>query len=104
MQRSSLPSGEKEKWTKVLVPEMTSSEEDNDDEEDDESDVFVVRPLPWRSTAVDNFFKGLDAHSKSRKTKQAVRQMKSRVLGAPSSRPKPLDKGIPKWAFVTGSK
>ena len=37
------------------------------------------------------------------KTKQAVRQMKSRVLGAPSSRPKPPDKGIPKWAFVTGS-
>ena len=88
------------------MPEMISSEEDNDDEEGDESesDVFVVRPLPWRSTAVDNFFKSLDAHSKSRKTKQAVRQMKSRVLGAPSSRPKPLDKGIPKWAFVAGSK
>ena len=77
------------------MPEMISSEEDNDDE-DDESDVFVVRPLPWRSTAVDNIFKSLDVHSKSRNTKQAVRQMKSRVLGAPSSRPKPFDKGIPK--------
>jgi hypothetical protein len=80
---------------------MISSEEDNDGEDDD--DVFVVRPLPWRSTAVDNFFKSLDTHSKSNKTKQAVRQMKSRVLGAPSSRPKPLDKTIPKWAFVTGT-
>lgn len=101
LQRSSLPSGEKEKWKKVLVPEMISSEDDNEDE-DEESDVFVVRPLPWRSTAVDNFFKSLDAHSKGQKTKQAVRQMKSRVLGASSSRPKPLDKTIPRWAFTTG--
>ena len=97
LKRSSLPPLEKEKWAKVLIPEMISSEDDNDDEDED---VFVIRPLPWRSTAVDNFFKSLDAHSKGQKTKQAVRQMKSRVLGAPSSRPKPLDKTIPKWAFV----
>ena len=43
-------------------------------------------------------------HSKGQKTKQAVRQMKSRVLGAPSSHPKPLDKTIPKWAFVGGKR
>ena len=38
--------GEKEKWTKVLVPEIISSEEDSD-HEDDESDVYFVRPLQW---------------------------------------------------------
>ena len=99
LQRSSLPPLEKEKWAKVLMPDMISSEDDNGDEDED---VFVIRPLSWHSTAVDDFFKSLDAHSKGQKTKQAVRQMKNRVLGAPSSCPKPLDKTIPKWAFVTG--
>ena len=99
MQRSSLPPLEKEKWAKVLIPKMISSEEDNDD---DDEDVFVIQPLPWCSTAVDNFFKSLDAHSKGQKMKQAVRQMKSRVIGAPSNRSKPLEKTIPNWAFVAG--
>lgn len=84
LQRSSLPPQEKEKWAKVLIPDMMSSEDDNADEDED---VFVIRPLPWRSTAVDNFFKSLDAHSKGQKTKQSVRQMKSRILGDPSRRP-----------------
>ena len=52
---------------------MMSSEEDNEDEDDD---TIVVQPLLWRSTAVDNFFTSLDAHSKDQKTKQAIRQMK----------------------------
>ena len=82
----------------VLTPEIISSDDDNEDEDED---VFVTRPLPWRSIAVDNFFRSLDAYSKGQKTKQAVRQMKSRVLGATSDRPKPL-KSIPKWAFTTG--
>ena len=99
LQKSTLPAGDKEKWAKVLVPEMISSEDDNDEDDD----MIVVRPLPWRSLAVNNFFASLDSHTKQQKTKQARRQLKSRVLGSTSTRAKPANQSIPKWAFQVGS-
>ena len=74
---------------------MISSEDDNDEDDD----VIVVRPLPWRSSTVNNFFASLDSHTKQQKTKQARRQTKTRVLGTASTRAMPENKSIPKWAF-----
>ena len=51
-QRSNLPEQHKEKWRKVLVADMMSSEE-SDDADDG---TIIVKPLPWRSEKVTDFF------------------------------------------------
>ena len=51
---------DREKWEKVLTLEVMSSE-DSGMEEDEE--ILVVRPLPWRSTRVDEMFDELDKKS-----------------------------------------
>ena len=96
LQRSSLSLNDKEKWEKVLVPEMMSSEDDDDDD----GEMIVIRQLPWRSSTLNNFFIKLDGQAKSQKSSQAKRQMKNRVLGSASTRPKPSSKSIPQWAFA----
>ena len=85
----------KKKWNEVLRFDMMSSEEDDSEEED----VIIVRPLPWRSPSVNDFFSTLDKRAKEKKTNQALRQMKTRVMGSASVRPKPKDLKIPKWAL-----
>ena len=69
--------------------------------EDDDDDDVIVRQLLWRSFAVNDFFLKLDAQAKTQKSSQARRQMKRRVLGPASTRPKPENKNIPSWAFCT---
>ena len=96
LERSSLSKQDKLKWTEILTFEMMSSEEDAS--EDDES--IIIRPPPWRSCTVNEFFKALDDKSKETKSKQALRQTKARVLGSYSDRPKPSSKQIPRWAFT----
>ena len=48
LNKSSMPQKDRDKWGKVLVAEMMSSEES--DEENEE--VIAVKPLPWRTEKV----------------------------------------------------
>ena len=87
---------DKEKWLKVLVPDMISSEES---EEDDDGDFNVVKTLPWRAVVVRDFFYDLDEHYYSGKSPQAKRQTKRRALSDEvSSRSLPVDH-FPSWAI-----
>ena len=76
-----------------MTVDMMSSEES--DPENDNS--MVVKPLPWRSALVEEFFESLDSQIKSCRSSQSVRQSKPRVQGEPSTRLQPSD--IPKWAY-----
>lgn len=82
----------REKWSKVLTSTFISSEESG------EEDEIIVKSLPWRAPRVDAFFRSLDESSKNGKSPQSRRQMKNRVFGQHSTRPKPS--GIPSWASV----
>ena len=54
---------------------MMSSEESGG--EDSDSDVIIVRPLPWRSARVNDFFASLDDNTKFHMSSQAKRQTKA---------------------------
>ena len=64
----------KDKWSKVLQPDIMSSVESGP-----EGDDMFVQKLPWRSELVDNFFAELDGKSLE-KTAQAKRQRKKRMF------------------------
>lgn len=82
------------KWEKVLVSELISSDES---EIEDEKSILIVKELSWRSVRVSTFFSRLDQAHEHRKSEQACRQTKSRVVkGKISSRPTPTN--IPSWA------
>ena len=95
LQWSSLPSLEKEKWAKVLIPEMISGEDDNDDE--DEDVCYPTTPLAFNSCR--QFLQKPGCTFQGPENKASSVADESRILGAPSSHPKPP---IPKWAFVVG--
>lgn len=82
----------KEKWRKVLKAEMMSSEESAP-----ESDDVFVKPIPWRSTLVNNFFEDLDTKRLEKKTAQANRQRKVRRISTYSST-RSIPEGMPTWA------
>ena len=67
---------------------MSSDDSGSDD------DIYVVRPIPWRTKYVNT---RIDKYNAAKKSSQARRQMKSRVIGAPSSRPIPTG-DVPEWA------
>ena len=68
---NSLSQAQKERWAPCVVAETMSSEES-----DDENEVFVVRPLPWRSDKVDSLFSSLDMKfDKKRSKKRSIVQM-----------------------------
>ena len=83
----------KEKWNKVLQAEVMSSEESRPEE----SDMFV-KPLPWRSDLVNNFFAELDEKGMERKTAQALRQRKKRIMSVHAST-RSAPSGLPKRAI-----
>lgn len=88
-----MPSATKDKWAKVLQPDTMSSEESDTDSED----VFI-KPIPWRAECVNSFFLQLDEKRMERKTSQAKRQRKNRMIAdTPSTRSAPA--GLPKWAI-----
>ena len=62
--------------------EVMSSDESG---EDDGDEIIVVHPLPWLSAEVVAFKQQLDEQLKKEKSPQARRQMKPRVVGAPST-------------------
>lgn len=72
----------------------------DDSAADEEEEVFVTRPLPWRSERVGQFFKHLDDALLKDKSPQSKRQRKRRVLGLTSSRPAPMIDDIPDWVFT----
>ena len=69
-------------------------------EESGLDDTIIVHPLPWRSQYVGKMFTRIDQYTQSKKSPQALRQMKSRAMGAQSNRPRPdpIDK-FPSWAI-----
>ena len=76
---------DREKWKKVLVADLISSDESGTD---DGKSVFIVSELQWRSDKVNSFFKKLDDAYNSKKSEQAVRQTKKRICkDNPSRRP-----------------
>ena len=89
---------QKEEWRQTLKLELISSDESGIDNEESE-EVIITKPLPWRSTKLDEFFRRLDDESHQKKSPQARRQMKPRRLGVQSSRPPPDREGLPDWVF-----
>lgn len=89
----------KEKFLPCLVPDLISSEESGEEDEGQ----FIVRPLPWRSEKVDNFFATLDHKHEKRQTVRSKKMSYGRKDGLPSDRPKPRDGTLPKWLFKCSS-
>ena len=63
-------------------------------------EVIIVHPLPCISDDVATFKKKLDDEIAKEKSPQARRQMKRRVVGASSNRPRPVNLDMPSWALV----
>ena len=82
----------REKWLKVMVNEMMSSEESGDE------DKVVVHPLPWRTDYVNKMFYKIDSYCIARKSPQARRQIKERASGFLSTRVAPS--GMPSWSVI----
>ena len=94
--KSKIEQRDKDKWCKVMVMSMMSSEESGEDEGEE---VLIRRRLSWRAERVNDFFKKLDDNVWAEKSPQARRQMKKRMLGEASSRPLPA--GMSKWAVIS---
>ena len=93
-------SGERQwsRWKAALIKDLMSSEESGN--EGDEQ-VIHVRPLPWRSEAVNVMFAKLDEKAHLDRSAQAKHQRKRRVPSLEqSSRGKPQDESHPAWLFI----
>ena len=71
--------------------------------EESEDDSIIVHPIPWRSAYVSRMFAKIDAYTINKKSSQAKRQMKSRVVGRPSTRPRLTSPDVPDWALAPDS-
>lgn len=91
MKNAKLTEEARQKWLKVMINDMMSSEESGED------DAMIVHPLPWRSEYVNKMFRNIDKYSKVRKSAQASRQTKQRDDGSTSRRNIPAD--MPSWAI-----
>ncbi|XP_062616427.1 uncharacterized protein LOC134278119 [Saccostrea cucullata] len=77
----------KRKITEALELSYMSSEEEvvSDDEQ-----IFIVKPLPWRSEEYNKYMEDLDSKYERNQSSRSKRQMIKRVKGdIPSIRPKP---------------
>ena len=88
---------EKDKWLSVMKVEVMSSDESD---EDDGEEVIVVHPLPWLSAEVAAFKQQIDDEIKKEKSPQARRQMKRRIIGSPSTRPRSTSRDFSSWALM----
>lgn len=79
------------KWDKVLQIDLISSDESD-------GEVISVKDMQWRSGTVTSFFRMLDEGAENKKSEQAKRQTKERVLVGISSHPKPASGRLPSWA------
>ena len=94
MKSRKLTEDQKQKWLKVVTNEYMSSEESDEDN----TDRVIVHPLPWRSDVVDKMFEKIGSHVSARKSSQAKRQMKERLVGLVSLRKCPSS-DVPSWAI-----
>ena len=92
--KASLRDSEREKWAKVFITDMMSSEES--DPEDD--NIMIIKELPFRHERVGAYFHAIDIAANKKLSPQALRQMKKRVLKGVSDRSVPT--GVPKWSVV----
>ncbi len=76
------------KWLSIMTNEFISSEES-------ENETMLVHSLP---DYVNRMFKGIDNHCVQKKSPQAKRQMKPRVVGSISTRSRPGG-DVPAWAL-----
>ena len=86
---------DKEKWRKVMRPDMMTSEESMSENEE-----LMIVPLTWRSKMVTTFFRKLDEKSMEKKSSQAKRQRKLRE-GAAYYSQRPVPDGLPRWTIAT---
>ena len=79
-----------------------SSEESGEelDENEDLKPVVYVRSLPWRSSKVNKLFSVLDSQIEKGKSKRALSQTYTRIVGDVSDRPKPSDLPAGFWGFT----
>lgn len=89
MKNGTLTEQQRKKWLSIICNDFMSSEESEDE-------AIIVHPLPWRSDHVNEMFMRIDKFSNSKKSPQALRQMKERIDGRPSSRP---SVEAPQWAI-----
>ena len=97
--KSTMPQREKDKWGKVLVAEMMSSEESDLENED----IITVKPLAWHTEKVSTFVHRLDSKVETAKSSQAKRQRKHRVESSECSlrsKPAGIAHKVPDWAIV----
>lgn len=93
--KMSYSEADKQKWKKVLITEMISSDSSG---VEDSVPVLVAKEIPWRSHKVTSFFDKLDKFHEDSKSEQAKRQTKPRIRkGRLSCRSMPND--IPRWAI-----
>lgn len=92
--KAKIKDSEREKWAKVFVVDMMSSEESDMENEEN----IIVKTLPFRHARVSSYFKAIDEASDKQKTPQALRQRKRRILGGESDRSVPTN--LPKWAVI----
>lgn len=81
------------KWQKMFIPELMSSEESGGEQ----AKYIVIRPLTWRASRVDKFFKSLDDAAQGKMSAQSQHQKKEKRIGEPSAHPKPTGE-LPAWA------
>ena len=88
---------QREQWLHTMRIDMMSSEESG---HEGDSEVMIVKTIPWRSDQVNRLLKKLDHKIDAERTSQARCQMIPRVVGGePSSRPLPHDETLPSWLF-----
>ena len=86
---------DRQKWKKVLITDMISSDSSG---VEDTTPVLVAKDISWRSCKVTNFFDKLDKVHEGSKSEQAKRQTKKRIhRGKLSTRSMPSE--VPKWAI-----
>ena len=96
LKKSTLPEKEKEKWNKVLISDLMSSEESDDEN----GETIIVKPLVWRSERVTRFLHQLNEKCSDSKTTQAKHRRKQCIDSSDISiHPKPVMANLPSWAF-----
>ena len=71
-------------------------------EESGQDNTIIVHPLCWRPAYVHKMFEKIDAYVETKKSPQAKRQMKKRVVGDLSDRPRHT-KDVQKFAVVVAN-
>jgi len=74
---------------------MMSSEESGGEQ----TEYIVIKPLTWRASRVDKFFKSLDDTAQKKMSSQSQCQKKERRIGEPSNCPK-LTGEFSAWACI----